>query len=164
MKKIFSVFVVICLLTLPGKPQTNDPQGSNGGNAVPANSFRQPRPNNGDRPKQNGGALELMKIGFITKRLNLSSEEAEKFWPIYYRYAAELRQAHLAYRQHQNELTLDENILNIKKKYSVEFGKALSPERVNEFFRADKDFGAFIQKEYQRRQMQGQPRRPLAGE
>jgi hypothetical protein len=59
---------------------------------------------------------------------------------------------------------LDESILNIKKKYSPEFDKALSPERTNQFFRAEKDFGGFVQKEMQRRQMQGGPRRPLAGE
>jgi len=164
MKTTISIFVIVCLLTLPGMPQTSTPQGLNGVNSQPANGARQPGPNNGGRSKPTAESLELMKIAFITKRLNLSAEEAEKFWPIYYRYAAEIREAHAAYRQHKNELALDETILNIKKKYSVEFGKALPPERVNAFFRADKDFGGFVQKEFQRRQMQVQPKKPLAGE
>jgi hypothetical protein len=141
MKKLISVFVVICWLSSPVLAQ--------GGN--------QQRPNG-------GGGLELLKIGFITKRLNLSNEEAQRFWPVYYQYAAEIRQAHEAYRQHKNELLLDETILDIKKKYSPEFDRVLSPEKTNQFFRAEKDFGGFVQKEMQRRQMQMQPRRPLAGE
>lgn len=140
MKKLISVFIVICWFAAPVLAQGGNPQ----------------------RP--NGGGLELLKIAFITKRLNLSTDEAQRFWPVYYQYAAEIRQAHEAYRMHKNELELDESILNIKKKYSPEFDKALSPDRTNQFFRAEKDFGGFVQKEMQRRQMQGGPRRPLAGE
>jgi hypothetical protein len=107
------------------------------------------------------GVLEGMKIAFLTKRLALSPEEAQRFWPVYFQYTSEIRQAHLAYREHKNELRLEEDLLNIKKKYNFEFSKVLPPEKVNEFFRAEKDFGAFVQKEMQRRQMQ---RRPLTNE
>lgn len=111
--------------------------------------------------QRKGGALEAMKIAFITKRLELSPEEAEKFWPIYYKYAAEVRQVYFAYRDDKDEIKLDESLLNIRKKYNPEFTRALSsPARVNDFFRAEKDFGAFVQKEMQRRQMQ---RRPYGG-
>ena len=111
--------------------------------------------------QRKGGALEAMKIAFITKRLELSPEEAEKFWPIYYKYAAEVRQVYFAYRDDKDEIKLDESLLNIRKKYNPEFARALSsPARVNDFFRAEKDFGAFVQKEMQRRQMQ---RRPYGG-
>jgi hypothetical protein len=111
--------------------------------------------------QRKGGALEAMKIAFITKRLDLSPEEAEKFWPIYYKYAAEVRQTYFAYRDDKDEIKLDESLLNIRKKYNPEFTRALSsPSRVNDFFRAEKDFGAFVQKEMQRRQMQ---RRPYGG-
>jgi hypothetical protein len=101
-----------------------------------------------------GGALEAAKIGFISRRLNLTPEEAQKFWPIYNKYAAEVRSAYLNYRVNQNEIQLDETLLNIRKKYSVEFLPAISPGKINDFFRAEKDFGAFVQKEMQRRQQQ----------
>lgn len=105
--------------------------------------------------REGGGALQAMKIAFITKRLELSPEEAEKFWPIYYKYAAEVRQTYLTYKDDKDEIKLDESLLNIRKKYSPDFTRALSsPARVNDFFRAEKDFGAFVQKEMQRRQMQ----------
>lgn len=129
--------------------------------ALPVMAQQQQQPGPGMQQQRPAlGILEGMKIAFITRRLNLSPEEAQRFWPVYYRYAAEIRQAHLAYREHKNELRLDEDILDIKKRYNGEFSRVLSPEQVNQFFRAEKDFGAFVQKEMQRRQM----RRPLAGD
>jgi hypothetical protein len=128
MKKILSVLVLISWFCLPSMAQ-----------------MRQQR--------QPGANIQALKIAFITKRLNLSPEEAEKFWPIYNRYSAEVRQAYLSYRDDKNELKLDETLLDIRKKYSVEFLKALSPGKINDFFRAEKDFGAFVQKEAQRRGM-----------
>jgi hypothetical protein len=116
-------------------------------------------PGMSQRPQQRqGGALEAMKIAFITKRLDLSPEEAERFWPVYNKYAAEVRQAYITYRDNKDEIGLDESLLNTRKKYIPEFSRALSsPSRVNDFFRAEKDFGAFVQKEMQRRQMQRKP-------
>jgi hypothetical protein len=137
MKKFIPLLVMICWLSVPAMAQP---------------PVQQQRPGM--------GILEGMKIAFITKRLNLTPDEAQRFWPVYYPYAAEVRQAHLAYRQHMNELRLEEDLLNIKKKYSFEFSRVLPPEKVNQFFRAEKDFGAFVQKEMQRRQM----RRPMMQE
>jgi hypothetical protein len=134
-KKILSVLILLGWFALPGLAQAG----------------RQQRP---------GAALEAMKIAFITKRLDLTPEEAERFWPIYNRYAAEVRQAYIVYRDRPNEIELDEALLTIRKKYNSEFLKALSPEKVNQFFRAEKDFAGFVQKEMQRRQMQ---RRPFGG-
>ena len=59
--------------------------------------------------------LESAHIGYITQRLNLSPEEAERFWPIYNQYAAELHQARANYRINKDELALDEATLAIKK-------------------------------------------------
>src|SRR4051812_33458778 len=135
-KRILSVLILLGWFALPGLAQ------------------------GGRQQRAGGGALDAMKIAFITKRLDLTPEEAEKFWPIYNRYAAEVRQAYITYRDRQNEIELDEALLNIRKKYSADFSKALSPEKTNQFFRAEKDFAGFVQKEMQRRQMQ---RRPFGG-
>src|SRR6202022_2379786 len=95
--------------------------------------------------KPNGSRLEALKIAFLTRRLNLTSEEAQRFWPVYNQYSAEIRRARLIHGQNKNEIELDEAILTIKKKYNGEFSKALSPERANQFFRAEKDFSGFVQ-------------------
>jgi hypothetical protein len=66
-----------------------------------------------------------------------------------------LRQARVDKRKNQtSELETEEKILAIRKKYNGEFGKALSPDKVNNFFRSEKDFGNFVQKELaERRQL-----------
>ena len=40
---------------------------------------------------QNGNRLEALKIAYITKKMDLSPEEAQKFWPIYNQYAPNSR-------------------------------------------------------------------------
>lgn len=133
MKKLYSVFVILCWLTLPAHSQVGPPQ----------------------RP--GAGVLETYKIGFITNRLLLTPEEAQRFWPIYRLYSAEVRQAYGVYRTNKNELELEEALLNIKKKYSVEFLKAIPPPKINDFFKAEKDFNVFVARELQRRRMHGGP-------
>lgn len=111
---------------------------------------------------QDGNRLEALKIAYLTKKLDLSTEEAQRFWPIYNQYSEELRQTRLAaIRDRSPEISLEENILNIRKKYNTEFNKALSPEKVNTFFRSEKEFGNFVQKEIERRQLKMQQRRAL---
>jgi hypothetical protein len=108
---------------------------------------------------QNGERLEALKIAYITKRLDLSPEEAQKFWPIYNQYAEELKQTRKeAIRNNKSEIELDESLLNIRKKYSVQFGQAISPQKIDIFFKSEKEFGAFVQKEMERRQLKNQRR------
>ena len=132
MKKLFSVLVIFCWLALPAQSQ--------------------------DGPKR--PTLEAYKTAFITQRLNFTPEEAQRFWPIYNSYIAEVRQANATYRRDGDELKHEEARLNIKKKYSVEFLKAISPGKINDFFKAEIDFDTFVRKEIQRRQMQRYPNRP----
>jgi hypothetical protein len=132
MKKLFSVLVIFCWLTLPVHSQPGpEPQG-------PA-----------------AGRLETMKINFITRRLNLTPQEAQRFWPIYRSYAAEKRQANIVYRNDGNELERQETMLNIRKKYSVAFVAAISPGKINDFFKAENEFETTVILEWRRRQMQG---------
>ena len=81
--------------------------------------------------EQKEGRLQAYKIAFLTKKLNLSPEEAQRFWPIYNRYESELRAAHREGRNNNKEIETEEKILNIRKKYNSEFSKALSTEKVN---------------------------------
>ncbi len=98
-----------------------------------------------------GQNVQGLKIAYITRELNLSTDEAQKFWPVYYSYFEELKKT----RQETKDdvLAFDEQILVIKKKYSQEFKKVLgTDERANKVFLADRNFGAIIRKEIQARQ------------
>ena len=107
---------------------------------------------------QNGNRLEALKIAYITKRLDLSPEEAQKFWPIYNQYAEELKIARQdAIRNNKSEIELDEELLNVRKKYNAQFTQAISPQKIDIFFKSEKEFGHFVQEEIKRRrQMKNQ--------
>jgi hypothetical protein len=101
------------------------------------------------------GRLQSYKIAFLTKKLNLSPEEAQRFWPIYNKYEEELRAARIENRQNKtSEIATEEKILNIRKKYNGEFSKALSTEKVNTLFKSEREFGVIVQKELLERRNQ----------
>ena len=108
-----------------------------------------------EQPKNDGGRIEALKIAFITKKLNLSTDEAQKFWPIYNKYMDELRKAHQDARANKEpEIKREEKLLSIRKRYNDEFGKAISTDKVNSFFRVEKEFNGVIQKEMLERRQQ----------
>ncbi|WP_276480423.1 hypothetical protein [Paraflavitalea pollutisoli] len=110
-----------------------------------------------DDKKTPGGRVEALKIAYLTQKLNLSPDEAQKFWPIYNKYAAEIRKVRIDGRVNkETEIEIEEKMLAIRKKYNSEFTKALSPEKVNAFFKAEKDFGTVLQKELMERRQQRQ--------
>jgi len=106
-----------------------------------------------------GSRIEALKIAYLTKKLNLSPDEAQKFWPIYNSYANEMRDVRRDQRRNKEpEIQTEEKILRIRKKYNTEFSRALNPDKVNTFFRSEKDFGNFLQKELsERRQLRQGP-------
>jgi len=95
--------------------------------------------------------MYALKVAFITKDLNLTTEEAEKFWPVYNTYIDELKKA----RKESGDdiIGFEEKMVAIKKKYAVDFKRILaSDERANKVFLADRNFGNAIKKELQNRQ------------
>ena len=110
-----------------------------------------------------GRRLEALKVAWLTKKLDLSPEEAQRFWPVYNKYTEEIRAVRQEQRQNpkDDELATEEKILGIRKKYNGEFAKALPPEKVNTFFRSEKDFGNEVRKELQERRMNRQMKRGL---
>jgi hypothetical protein len=112
---------------------------------------------------QPGENIQVLKIAYISKQLNLNPEEAERFWPIYNQYTQEIRKTRLdAIGNKEDEIVTEEKIVNIRKRYSNEFSRVLPQGKVNLFFRSEKQFGASVQRELmERRQLRMQQRRPL---
>lgn len=95
--------------------------------------------------------MQALKIAFITKALNLTSDEAQKFWPIYNAYDEEIKKARQA--NTDDQLKVEENVLNIRKKYKPDFKKVLNDDaRVNRIFKIDAEFAEEVRKEIKRRQ------------
>jgi nitrate reductase assembly molybdenum cofactor insertion protein NarJ len=108
--------------------------------------------------ERDGERLEALKVAYLTKKLNLNSEEAQKFWPVYNEYIADMKKVRQENRG-GDELKREEKLLEVRKKYQTSFSKALSADRANQFFKAEKEFYSYVQKELQERRQQRQDNR-----
>lgn len=100
--------------------------------------------------RQPGRKMKALKVAYVTRQLNLTPEEAEKFWPVYNNYIEELRKAR--FNQQDDILVQEENALNLRKKYRTEFKKLLNTDaRANRALMLERDFNNIIRKELQKR-------------
>jgi hypothetical protein len=98
-----------------------------------------------------GEKVEAIKVAYITKELNLTSSEAEKFWPVYNEYFKELKKARDENKR--DELAFEERALNIRKKYKDDFKRILVDDaRVNKVFVIDRNFREMLRREMLNRQ------------
>ena len=104
-----------------------------------------------NNPASKQTSIQTLKVAFITKDLYLTTEEAQKFWPVYDAYIEELKK--IKKDAKDDVLAAEEKSLMVKKKYNSEFKKILSSDdRAKKVFLADRDFAIFIKKELQERQ------------
>lgn len=105
-----------------------------------------PRPMN----KEQRERLELFSIQFITKKLNLTPAEAEKFWPVYNEQKAASR--NLMQTAKEDEIAFQEAMLVIRKKFKKDLMPILkSEERVNLALKVDRDLLNRMRNEMMRR-------------
>jgi hypothetical protein len=103
--------------------------------------------------EQSREKIQALKIAFITQKLGLSADEAQRFWPVYDRYEVEMRQA---LKDNQSDvIDNDERILNIRKHYRAEFANVLGQDRVNTLFRSENEFRGMLMRRIKNRQQQG---------
>ena len=81
--------------------------------------------------------IEALKVAFISKELELTPDEAQKFWPVYNQYAKELRST---IKDDADVLDRDEKVLNLRKRYKDQFTKVLGQERMNRVFNSEGRF------------------------
>lgn len=125
---------------------------------IGVNAQKQPKGegiNQGQRPPkpQDGPNILGLKIAFITRYLNLSTDEAQKFWPVYYDYSDNVRA--LRNESSVDEIAFEEKLLNERKKFKVEMKKILvTDERANKALSVDKEFNNVLKKELEERRAQ----------
>lgn len=82
--------------------------------------------------------MESFKIQFITKKLNLTPEEAEKFWPVYNEQKEASKK--LMQAEKDDEIAFHESMLAIRKKYKKDLTPILkSEDRVNQALKVDRE-------------------------
>ncbi len=87
--------------------------------------------------------IQALKIAFITQKLQLTTDEAQKFWPVYNQYDNEIKGLQLGNRN-APALENEERLLNIRKKYKASFEKVIGPDKLNKLFNAERDFRAVL--------------------
>jgi hypothetical protein len=101
--------------------------------------------------QQGGQRIEEIKIGYITRELNLTSAESRDFWPAYNGYVYEIKRVRAMYPN--DEIAFGEARLNIQKKYRSEFKRILgSDDRVNQTFLMEAKYREMLRLELINRQ------------
>lgn len=121
----------------------------------PGNDFR-----GGGDGKPGKEKVEAMKIGFLTQKLDLTPEEAQRFWPVYNQYSEEIEQIRANRKAKMDEtrndpdklsdaeiekridaeMTFRQEELDIQKKYHSRFKQVLTVRKVARFYRAEEEF------------------------
>ncbi len=111
----------------------------------------------GGRRAQRLGQLENAKIAFITNRVALTQDQAQKFWPLYNEFSGRRRELNRSGRLLRRDVTegmtdqqLRDNFaqsfntrqqeLNLEKEYFEKFQRVISLRQVAQLFQAERDF------------------------
>ena len=100
--------------------------------------------------KEQRERLELFSIQFITKKLDLTPAEAEKFWPLYNEQKTASR--NLMQTAKEDEFAFQEAMLVIRKKFKKDLMPILkTEERVNLALKVDRELLNKMRNEMMRR-------------
>lgn len=123
--------------------------------------------------------IENTRIAYITRELNLTPEQAQRFWPLYNEYSVkrrELRRTHdqlrssasptLSEDQARDNLkqiiAASKSELNLTEDYFGKFQKAISARQVAQLYKAEREFGMVMMRELRTQRQAGRASaRPL---
>ena len=94
--------------------------------------------------------IKMLEIGYLTRQLQLSSNEAEKFWPLFDKYRKELRSV-VKDKNISDNLERQQKALDIRKKYRKDFSIILDEERGRKVYEAEDRFKTMVRREMQQR-------------
>lgn len=102
--------------------------------------------------------IKALEIAFISRKLNLTENEAQRFWPIYNEYKRDVNQVMLAQRNNPNKDVVDDEqrVLDIRKQYRDRFVGVIGQPRMNKFFQAEREFRGVLLN-----QLKNRPNKPM---
>ena len=138
-------------------------------------SFAQPTPEAGQTKKDK---IEQLKIAYITKELDLTTAEAEKFWPAYNEMSNAIRKEKKSRREKSQALKtnfetlteaeiqkkatgiLDSEIAEakLKKEHTEKIAKIIGYKKAVQLLNVEQRFKRELLKKLNERQGEGQPR------
>lgn len=97
--------------------------------------------------EQKSEKIQALKIAFITQKLELSSDEAQKFWPVFNRYETDIRQVMKDNKLSNDAIDNEEKVLNVKKRYRTEFTKIIGAPKTNTLFNSEREFRGVLMRQ-----------------
>lgn len=147
MKKLHLLLLFVLPIMAMAQPP-EPPRPPKGGMARPGRQ----------RMAEQKNRLQALSAAYLTKAIQLTPEEAEKFWPVYHKYTAEVRKTAIDSTK-KDVLEKQQEVLNIRKKYQKDFQKILSPERTQKLYKAEMEFRNMVRKELYNRRKDIDPKR-----
>ena len=98
--------------------------------------------------------IKALYVAYVTQQLQLTPEEAQKFWPVHTQFETDLK----AVKKDLPELTKEQARLDIKKKYQDNFVKILGNNRCERFFKMNEEFKRKLRDRLQKQR--NNPNRP----
>jgi Skp family chaperone for outer membrane proteins len=80
--------------------------------------------------------IQALYVAYVTQQLQLTPDEAQKFWPLHTQFEADLKNI----KRDLPELDKQQARLDIKKKYQDGFIKIVGPARSERFYRMRDEF------------------------
>lgn len=140
-------------------------------------ALAQPGPGSGGGKKAE--KIKTWKIAFFTEQLNLTPEEAQKFWPVYNEYESKLEELRKKRRQERrsakdnldemddkeiealvdSEMAFRQKELDLQKEYHGKFKSVLPPRKVAKLYAAEEQFKVILLKRMQELREKG-PKSP----
>lgn len=145
MKKHFLLLILIAFVVTSNAQQQAPPPRPPMGQGTRGGHF-QGRAERGPEKEK----IEMFKVQFITKKLELTNSEAELFWPVYESHKKAMKE--IIQNKANDEIQLQESILNARKKFKNDLKPVLkSEERINEALKIDREFLQKVRHEMMRR-------------
>jgi len=123
-----------------------------------------------DKFKEKREKIKAMKVAFLTSELDLTSSEAEKFWPLYNTYddkqfeLRHIKMKSIFKKMQENELDKlsekeaasllnqiqdnEEDMFNLRKKFIISLKGVLPSVKIIKFKKAEEDFGRKLLQQY----------------
>lgn len=118
------------------------------------------QPGSGKRQGAVKERIRAQRVAFITERLALTSEEAQRFWPVYHEFTDQMESVKKAQRENRNatndklsamsdkevekslqdELSYQQQLVDLQRKYQMELAKTIPMKKVAMLYKAERDF------------------------
>ncbi len=116
--------------------------------------------------------IDAARAAYITERLGLTPEEAEKFWPVYREFAQKRETMRMDYIQAKRRgvedkalvemgLKIKQQELDLEKEYSGRLMNIITPQKLMNLRQAEGEFRQIIIKQIQQRQQNADRQRQL---